>query len=171
MTEGRAEIHCLRCGTRMQSRQAYGGLRPVCPSCGYVHFDDPKVAAAVLVEQEGRILLVRRTNDPARGQWTLPAGFVDADEDPRLAAARECLEETGLRVRITRLLDVIAGREHPRGASIVIVYQGEVEGGTLAAGDDADEVAFFPADGIPALAFRATQQAVERWTVGRPSML
>jgi ADP-ribose pyrophosphatase YjhB (NUDIX family) len=136
-----------------------------------VHFEDPKVAAAALVERDGRLLLVRRTNNPARGQWTLPAGFVDADEDPQAAAARECLEETGLEVRVTRLLDVIAGREHPRGASIVIVYLAEAVGGDLKAGDDADEVAFFPADDLPALAFRATRQAVERWADGRRSML
>jgi ADP-ribose pyrophosphatase YjhB (NUDIX family) len=136
-----------------------------------VHFEDPKVAAAALVERDGLLLLVRRTNNPARGQWTLPAGFVDADEDPQAAAARECLEETGLEVRVTRLLDVIAGREHPRGASIVIVYLAEAVGGELRAGDDADEVAFFPADSLPALAFRATRQAVERWADGRRSML
>jgi 8-oxo-dGTP diphosphatase len=151
---------------RMELRQAYGGLRPVCPACGHVHFDDPKVAAAVLVEHERKILLVRRTNDPARGQWTLPAGFVDADEDPPRAAERECLEETGLRVHIQGLVDVIAGREHPRGATIVIVYRAEVVGGNLAAGDDADEVAFFPAGSLPALAFHATQQVVERWATG-----
>jgi 8-oxo-dGTP diphosphatase len=166
MSNPRPTNHCIRCGMRMELRQAYGGLRPVCPACGHVHFDDPKVAAAVLVEHERKILLVRRTNDPARGQWTLPAGFVDADEDPQRAAERECLEETGLRVHIQGLVDVIAGREHPRGASIVIVYRAEVVGGNLAAGDDADEVAFFHAGSLPALAFHATQQVVERWATG-----
>jgi len=166
MSTTRPAIYCIRCGTRMEQRQAYGSLRPVCPACEYVHFDDPKVAAAVLVEQDGKILLVRRTNDPSRGQWTLPAGFVNADEDPQQAAARECVEETGLHVRILGLMDVIAGREHPRGASIVIVYRAEVLGGDLAAGDDADEVAFFSAASLPALAFRATQKVVERWATG-----
>jgi ADP-ribose pyrophosphatase YjhB (NUDIX family) len=155
----------------MEPRRAYGSLRPVCPACGHVHFEDPKVAAAVLVERDGCLLLVRRTNNPARGQWTLPAGFVDADEDPRVAATRECLEETGLDVRVIRLLDVIAGREHPRGASIVIVYQAEAVGGDLKPGDDADEAGFFPADDLPELAFRATRQAVDRWAEGRRSML
>ena len=66
---------------------------------------------AVLVEDDGQVLLVRRANEPQRGLWTLPAGFVDAGEDPVLAAERECLEETGLRVKITGLLDVIFGLE------------------------------------------------------------
>jgi ADP-ribose pyrophosphatase YjhB (NUDIX family) len=132
-----------------------------------VHFDDPKVAAAVVVEQEGKILLVRRAYNPEQGKWSLPAGFVDADEDPQQAAVRECLEETGLRVRILGLMDVIYGREHPRGASIVIVYRGEVDGGSLAAGDDAGEVALFAPSALPPLAFRATKQVVEHWAAGR----
>lgn len=74
-------------------------------------FVNPKVAAAVLIEKDGRVLLVRRANEPYRGLWTLPAGFVNGNEDPAEAAARECLEETGLSVHVTRVLDVIAGRE------------------------------------------------------------
>jgi ADP-ribose pyrophosphatase YjhB (NUDIX family) len=89
--------------------------------------------------------------------WTLPAGFVNAGEDPAVAAARECLEETGLTVRVTRVLDVIAGREHPRGADFVIVYRAEVVSGDLQAADDADQVAWFERDQLPPLAFQATQ--------------
>ncbi len=137
----------------------------MCPVCGYIHFEDPKVAAAVVVEREGRILLVRRGYSPQEGKWSLPAGFVDGGEDPQAAAARECLEETGLSVRIAGLFDVIYGREHPRGASIVIVYRAEVQAGTLTPGDDAAEAAFFAAAELPPLAFRATEQAVRRWAM------
>jgi len=55
------------------------------------------VAVAVLIERDGKVLLVRRANTPQKGMWTLPAGFVDAGEDPAQAAERECLEETGLK--------------------------------------------------------------------------
>ena len=148
---------CPRCGTKVASAQRFGRERAICPNCDWIHFADPKVAAAVLIEQDGRILLVRRTNEPFRGLWTLPAGFVDADEDPARAAERECLEETGLTVRVTRVLDVVAGREHARGADFVIVYAAEVLSGAMMAGDDADQVEWFVRAGLPALAFRATQ--------------
>ena len=148
------------CGARLERRESFGRLRPVCPSCGRVHFSDPKVAAAVLVEQDGQVLLVRRINVPQQGKWTLPAGFVEADEDPQQAAVRECLEETGLHVRITGLLDVLFGLEHPRGASIVILYRGEVLGGSLSPKDDADAVGFFEPDELPPLAFEATRKAM-----------
>lgn len=135
----------------------FGKPRPVCPQCGFVHFADPKVAAGVLVEQNGSVLLVRRINEPQQGLWSIPAGFVDALEDPQAAAVRECREETGLEVCLAGLLDVISGREHERGADIVIVYRAEVTGGQLSAGDDADQAAFFPRASLPPLAFRATR--------------
>jgi 8-oxo-dGTP diphosphatase len=151
---------CPRCGTPINLENKFGKVRPVCPSCNWMYFADPKVAAAALIEQDGRVLLVRRANDPFRGLWTLPAGFVDADEDPASAAARECLEETGLTVRVTRVLQVVAGREHPRGADFVIVYEAEVESGILLAADDADEVDWFAKSDLPPLAFKATHSVL-----------
>ena len=60
----------------------FGKLRPSCPACRWIYFSDPKVAVALLVVDQGRVLLARRANDPFRGDWTLPGGFVDAGEDP-----------------------------------------------------------------------------------------
>lgn len=139
----------------------FGKMRPVCPNCGWIHFVDPKVAAAVLVEKDGQVLLVRRVNEPFRGMWTLPAGFINGGEDPAEAAARECLEETGLSVRVTRVLEIISGREHPRGADFIIVYKAIVTGGELKPDDDADAVEWFGRDQLPPLAFRATQKVLE----------
>ena len=135
-------------------------MRPVCPQCGWIYFIDPKVAAAVLVEVDDRVLLVRRANEPFHGLWTLPAGFVNGGEAPAEAAMRECLEETGLTVRITRVLDVIAGQEHERGADFIIVYLAEVISGELSASDDADAVEWFPRNNLPPLAFKATQKVL-----------
>ncbi len=151
---------CPYCAAPLTQELRFGELRPVCPACGYIHFVDPKVAVGVLVEEEAGVLLVRRVNEPLRGLWSLPAGFVNAHEDPQRAAERECWEETGLRVRVTGLVTVLAGREHRRGADIFIIYRAEVQGGTLTAGDDADSAAFFPRDGLPPLAFHATQHVL-----------
>jgi len=150
--------YCLRCGAPLVMAEQFGRQRPTCPACGWVYFADPKVAAAVLVERDGAVLLVRRAMDPERGRWTLPAGFVDAGEDPARAAERECLEETGLRVTVKRLLDVVFGQDHPRGAHIILVYQAEAVAGELTPGDDVDAAAYFPRDRLPELAFSATRR-------------
>lgn len=149
---------CPRCGTPVEQADRFGKLRPVCTRCGWIHFADPKVAAAVLLEQHDHVLLVRRINEPYRGMWTLPAGFVDAGEDPSDAAIRECMEETNLVVRILNVLDVIAGREHPRGADFIIVYSAQIISGELMAADDADQAAWFKLSQLPPLAFRATRK-------------
>ena len=151
---------CPLCGTSLIERYHTGRMRPACPNCGWVYFPDPKVAAAALISDGQNVLLARRVNDPQRGLWTLPAGFVDAGEDPARAAERECFEETGLSVRVMRVLDVIAGREHERGADFVIVYQAEILGGIISPSDDADAVEWFEYDKLPPLAFIATTKVL-----------
>ncbi len=155
--------HCIRCGDAVERQAKYGQVRPVCPSCGWIHFADPKVAAAVFIEKDGKILLVQRSFNPHRGKWTLPAGFVNADEDPAEAARRECLEETSLNVRVTQILDIQAGREHAGGADFIIVYRAEVINGNLLAADDADAAAWFSRNDLPELAFEATQYFLDKF--------
>ena len=133
--------YCPSCGRPVVRKFSHGRERPVCEHCGRIHFEEPKVAAGVLIQHEGRVLLVRRIMEPKRGMWSLPAGFVDADEDPAEAAVREVREETGLEVVIEGLVDVFHGKEHPNGASIVIIYRGKVLSGEMLAGDDVDGVA------------------------------
>lgn len=160
-THQRGYIYCPYCTTKLESKEVDGKERLFCPGCEWIHFEDPKVAAGVLLLDNNKVLLVRRIFEPNRGEWTLPAGFVDAHENPRDAATRECLEETGLQVEITGIYDLISGREHERGADLVIVYNAKVVGGILRAGDDADEAAFFSLNELPPLAFQATKQVVQ----------
>ena len=159
-----AEINfCVRCGHALQRREAFGALRPVCSHCGRVHFFDPKVAVGLVIEWERKLLLVRRANDPERGKWSIPAGFVDAGEDPARAAEREGLEETGLVVGITGLLDVFAREAATEGADILIVYLAQAVGGELRPGDDASEVSYFSPDALPEVAFASTRKIIARW--------
>jgi len=152
---------CPRCATQLNLEERFGAIHPVCPKCGWIHFVDPKVAAAVLVTRAEGVLLVRRVNEPFRGLWTLPAGFVNGGEDPAKAAERECLEETGLSVRVMRVYEIVSGREHPRGADFIIVYQADLVGGQMQAADDADAVEWFSKDNLPPLAFLATKRVLK----------
>ena len=136
--------YCPLCGTAVIEKLHSGRLRPTCPHCEWVYFPDPKVAVAILIKKENQVLLVQRTYDPQKGYWTLPSGFIDAGEDPKSAAERECVEETGLKIKDIRLLDVIFSQEHPRGASILILYQAEIQSGELVPGDDANQACLFP---------------------------
>ena len=153
---------CPICGSKLIIAKRAGRDRPVCRSCDWVFFPDPKVAVVVVILRNGEVLLTRRVNTPQQGMWTFPGGFVDAGEDPASAAERECLEETGLVVKVSGLVDVFSGREHPRGADILIVYFGEISTGAIQPGDDADLADFFSLERLPPLAFQSTQQIIER---------
>lgn len=154
--------YCPICGHALQDREAFGRVRRFCSSCDRVIFRDHKVAAGVLIERDGKVLLVRRCMGSRQGTWSFPAGFVEFDEEPADAAVRECREETGLAVEIAGLHAVV-GPEPAGAASIVIVYRARVVGGKLQAGDDVDRVGFFGPDELPPLAFRATQVALDKW--------
>ena len=125
---------------------------------------DPKVGAGVLAELDGKVVLVRRAVVPALGSWCLPSGFVEYDEDPAQAAVRECLEETGLEVRLTSLLEVSQYVNDSRGPGIVVLYRGQIVGGEPLPGDDASEVGFFGPDDMPDdIAFPSNRRALARW--------
>jgi len=141
-----------------------GEERPTCPQCGWVQYEDPKVAVGVLVIHGKEVLLVRRVMEPFIGQWSIPAGFVNAFEDPREAAVRECLEETGLSVCLDGLFDLLYGREHPRGSDMLLVYRAKILGGSLNAADDADQAGWFPLDDLPLLAFESTRKIFDKLT-------
>ena len=163
--------YCPRCGHALADRNAFGRARRFCPACDRVVFREHKVAAGVIVERDGEVLLVRRRLNPRKGMWSVPAGFVDFDEAPAKAAVRECREETGLEVEVVDLVDVIAGAGHG-DADIVIVYRAQLVGGErvedhLQAADDVDRVAFFGPEALPQLAFNATQEAIDKWRAGR----
>lgn len=153
---------CPRCAAPLSTRVVGDRPRRACPDCGYVHYTDPKVGVGVLVMEEGRLLLVRRAIEPERGKWSLPAGFVDQGEDPRVTAEREALEETGVTVAVERVFDVFFNPPGQGGASIFILYRARRIAGEPAAGDDADDARFFPLDALPELAFASTHAAIER---------
>jgi 8-oxo-dGTP diphosphatase len=162
MIEGPIQ-YCPHCGSSLTVRQHSGKLRPTCPNCDWVYFPDPKVAVAVFIKKNSQVLLVQRLFDPQKGHWTMPSGFVDAGEDPLEAARRECLEETGFNIGNIKLLDVLFSQEHPRGASILIIYRAEIQSGELKPGDDANQAAFFNLKHLPPLAFVSTKTILERF--------
>jgi ADP-ribose pyrophosphatase YjhB (NUDIX family) len=95
------------------------------------------------VVDAGRVLLVRRKYEPMVGHWALPAGFIEGHEAPAATARREAAEETGLLIRPLSLLGAFPGGG-PDARVVLLVYRGVVEGGRLAAGDDATDAGFFP---------------------------
>ena len=108
-----------------------------------------------IFENEPEVLLIKRANEPFKGQWALAGGFVDKDEPLEEAAARELKEETGLNgILLTQMHTFGSPGRDPRGHTVSVVYVGYLPVGAEAtAGDDASEIAWFGVNELPELAF------------------
>jgi len=99
---------CSRCGRPREERTVRGRQRQVCTGCERIAYTDPKVAVGVVAARDGAVLLTQRNHQPKMGEWSFPSGFVDAGERVEDAAVREVKEETGIDVRVERLLGVFS---------------------------------------------------------------
>jgi 8-oxo-dGTP diphosphatase len=116
------------------------------------HLMRPFVTDAMIV-RDGRIVLIRRKNEPFKGKWALPGGFAEADETAEQCCAREALEETGLSVRVKKLIGVFSGPDRDPRGTVAAAYLCEAVGGELKGGDDAKEAKWFPLKELPELGF------------------
>ncbi len=154
---------CPKCGERLRTRRVEGRARPACASCPYVFYRMPASASAAVVLEGGAVLLVKRRNEPYRGAWTFPAGYQEVGETPAQTAIREAREETGIEVAVTRLLDVLYTRDDPRKPGNLAAFLCRPRGGRLRAGDDAEEVAYFPLQEVPReIGFRNNRILLQR---------
>jgi len=106
--------------------------------------------------RELKVLLIQRGNDPFKGQWAFPGGFVDMGEDLETAALRELEEETGMKdVFIEQLFTFGAPNRDPRGRVVSVAYFALVnlKEHKIAAADDADDAQWFSVADLPKLAF------------------
>jgi 8-oxo-dGTP diphosphatase len=142
---------CPRCGDPLQTQLRGDRQRPVCRGCGSVIYRNPAVGVAVVLLQGQKILLGRRARGEYQGHWCIPCGYVEWGEDVRAAARREFLEETGLLVQIGPVYAVHSNFHNPPSLTVGIWFRGEVVGGALQAGDDLDQVGYFPLDALPVL--------------------
>jgi ADP-ribose pyrophosphatase YjhB (NUDIX family) len=165
---------CALCGGAMRTRVVLPDRKrfKVCERCGFVHFPGPKLVAGCLVIDTGRVLLLRRGNEPRIGTWTFPGGYVDLGETPVQAAIRETLEEVGMRVATDGLHGVYADAQNPIAA--VVVYLARPGAEAPRPSPEATEVKYFAADEVPwnDLSFRTTDDALRDWValVSKPSV-
>lgn len=121
-------------------------------------YPHPAVTAdCIVMTRDNQVLLIQRKNEPCRGQWAFPGGFMNIDETAEAAAVRELQEETGITLSETDVFQVgayTAVDRDPRERVITIAYLAEIDAPVPVKGsDDAARAQWFPLDALPPLAF------------------
>jgi ADP-ribose pyrophosphatase YjhB (NUDIX family) len=136
--------------------------RLVCPDCGYIEYANPKVVVGAVCSWQSSILLCKRAIAPARGLWTIPAGYMELGETSAEGAAREVWEEARARVVIDGLLGIY---EIPHISQVHIIYRAAMTVADCAAGEESEAAALFAWQDIPwdQLAFPSVRWSLEQF--------
>ena len=155
---------CSACAAPLERRIPDGEDREryVCPSCGVVHYQNPRMVVGCIIEEQGNLLLCKRAIQPRHGYWTVPAGFLELGESTVQGAVRETWEEAGARVQ------VIAPYAHfdiPYIGQAYIFYRARMLSPEYSAGTESLEVKWVPPSEIPwdALAFQVVRVSLEMY--------
>ncbi len=142
--------YCPDCGRELGSREHEGDEQPYCESCERMFWQQPIPCADVAVVDKDQVLLIKRAHEPHKGMWGFPGGFIDSEESPSEAAARELYEETSLQVNPEDLVlfDTYNIAVPVGWHNILICFAVEFEhvNGTLSPGTDAEAARFWSLD-------------------------
>lgn len=136
---------------------------PTCPRCGFAAYANPKACVAILVVRDDQVLLARRGIEPAKGQWDIPGGFVEANESAEAAVLREAREELQVAVQIKYFVSSLPDRYGSRGEpTLTLGFVVNVVSGEPRAASDVAELRWFPFDKLPQMAFEHQPEMLRR---------
>lgn len=141
---------CPKCSERLEVRRIEQHRRQACTACDFIFYQDPKPVAGTLALKDGRILLIRRGNEPKHGFWSFPTGFIDIGDTPEETAIREAKEEADVEVELDRLLGVYSDTKR---TVVLIVYVGRIVSGVPKGCAEALDARLFDSQSLPELAF------------------
>ena len=121
-----------------------------CPHCGHRYLRN--IAVDAVAVRDGKVVLIKRGNEPQRGFWALPGGLLDWDESAEEAVVRELEEETSLKGKLGKFVGVYSVPGRDTFQRVTIVYEVLVSEEALRASDDALDAKWFSFDKLPRLA-------------------
>lgn len=109
------------------------------------NYRNPSLTVDIFIyDEDNNFILIKRGNEPFKGYWALPGGFVDYGETVENAAKREALEETSINVKLERLVGVYSKPDRdPRRHTVSITYTAKGNMENMRADDDACDIGIF----------------------------
>jgi 8-oxo-dGTP diphosphatase len=130
----------------------------------FVHYENPAVTAFALVERDGRYLVLKRGQEPYRGRWELPGGFVEQGESPAEGVSREVFEETGLRIEVLSIVGAYTSRYGDDGKwTVDLAFHCRASPGDLNLSAESSDAAWLTIQQVPPLAFAGERSAFEEF--------
>lgn len=120
--------------------------RLVCPDCGFINYENPKIVVGAVVTWDDRVLLCKRAINPRHGYWTIPAGYLELNETVTEGARREAREEACADIEIDALLAVY---NVPRISQVQLIYRARLRAPEYGVGEESLEVELFDWRDIP----------------------
>jgi ADP-ribose pyrophosphatase YjhB (NUDIX family) len=135
---------CMSCGAPLALRDVDGTMRKGCTAdgCSFVHWGNYSIGVGALVMRDGKVLLVRRAQEPGKGYWTNPGGYIEQLEMIHESIKREVKEETGVDAEVR---GIVAVRDLPRNIhNVYIAFAMDYVGGDpVPDGIEVDQAGFF----------------------------
>ena len=161
---------CSQCGGKVDFVVPEDDDRPrhVCPSCGTIHYQNPKLVVGCIPIWEDRILICRRNIAPRKGFWTLPAGFLENKETMADGARRETFEESGAEVVDLQpylMVDI------PHISQIYMFYRAQLARPAFHPTRESSEVKLVAEGDIPweEIAFKVVEKTLHHFLQDRPT--
>ncbi|MBB5688413.1 NUDIX hydrolase [Roseomonas alkaliterrae] len=144
--------------------------RLMCPDCGHVAYENPKVVVGSVVAEGDTVLLCRRAIEPRSGYWTIPAGYMELGETVEEGARREAWEEARARIAIEGVLAVYS---IARIGQVQVIFRARLEEPGFEPGPESLEVRRFAWAEIPweEIAFPSVRWALQAWREGVPGVV
>tara|TARA_B100000029_G_scaffold510678_1_gene602740 strand:+ start:1963 stop:2463 length:501 start_codon:yes stop_codon:yes gene_type:complete len=157
-------IYCSSCGEENTFSKIEGQIRYHCMKCKTIHYQNPKPTATLICPKGSDILLVKRAFEPAKGEWSLPGGFLELGETLEDGAKRELKEETNLNGDVVKLLGDCSHFNSVFGDILLLGLLIKIDKwDNLKTGDDASDADFFNIHDCPPLAFECHQKIFDMY--------
>jgi 8-oxo-dGTP diphosphatase len=154
--------YCPGCGGKLAAVPLDHTWRLKCTSCNNIFYENPAVGvAAIILDQDHKLLLGRRKRGKFKGLWCIPCGYLEYDEDIYDSVKRELKEETNLDIEAGQVFSVKSNSHDPHQRSVGIWFKARIIGGELKPGDDLCELDYFPLDNLPSLAFPTDKMVID----------
>jgi ADP-ribose pyrophosphatase YjhB (NUDIX family) len=155
---------CPFCGQKLHFRLEDGQKRKYCPDCHWTYYPHVAASVAAVIIRGEKILLVQRARAPYQGTWMFPAGFIDFGEHPLETLQREVKEETGLKLKKAKLIEILQSQDDPRSPGhFMFFYQVWAEGKIDNRDSEENQnLGWFEIKNLPPIGWRAHQQIIRK---------